>query len=109
MKLANSTVALVIAALAVGTYAIRVSGVMLRDKLKLPEGVLRLLPVAATTMLLALIATAVLTNGDKWELGIARPAGVLAGALLAWRKAPFIVVVLVAAVTAAGLRAIGVE
>jgi hypothetical protein len=33
---------------------------------------------------------------------------VLAGGILAWRRAPFVVIVLVAAAVAAGLRAIGV-
>jgi branched-subunit amino acid transport protein len=103
------TVLWVILALAAGTYAIRFAGVTLRDKLVLPPAVQKLLPVAATTMLLALIATAVLTQGTHWSFGIARPAGVLAGAILAWRKAPFIVVVLAAAVVAAGLRAMGVN
>src|SRR5688500_2864146 len=93
-----------IIALAAGTYAIRGTGVMLRDRLMLPPFLQQLLPVAATTMLLALIAAAVLTQGDRWEFGIARPAGVLVGAILAWRKVPFIVVVVAAAVTAAGLR-----
>jgi hypothetical protein len=41
--------------------------------------------------------------------GIARPAGVLVGALLAWRRAPFVVVVLAAAATAALLRLAGIE
>ena len=40
--------------------------------------------------------------------GVARPAGVLAGALAAWRRLPFIVVVLVAAGTAGLLRLAGV-
>ena len=39
--------------------------------------------------------------------GVARPAGVAVGALLAWRRAPFVVVVLAAAATAALLRLAG--
>ena len=35
-------------------------------------------------------------------------SGVLAGGVLAWRKAPFIVVVIVAAAGTAGLRLLGV-
>jgi hypothetical protein len=41
--------------------------------------------------------------------GFARPAGVLAGALLAWRKAPFVVVVIAAAAVTALLRLAGLE
>ncbi|HEX7746127.1 MAG TPA: AzlD domain-containing protein, partial [Micromonosporaceae bacterium] len=39
--------------------------------------------------------------------GVARPVGVLVGVVLAWRRAPFVVVVIAAAVTAAGLRLAG--
>ncbi|MDQ3788125.1 MAG: AzlD domain-containing protein, partial [Actinomycetota bacterium] len=55
----------------------------------------------------ALIATSALTDGGS-SAGIALPAGVLAGGVLAWRKAPFVVVVVAAALVAAGLRALGV-
>ena len=39
--------------------------------------------------------------------GFARPAGVLVAGILAWRKAPFLVVVLAAAVVTALLRVLG--
>lgn len=97
----------VILLLAAGTYAIRFAGVALRDRLALPEPVRRLLPIAAVTLLCALAATAAFTEGGG-AAGIARPAGVLVGVLLAWRRAPFVVVVIVAAATAAGLRLLGV-
>lgn len=97
----------VILLLAAGTYAIRFIGVALRDRLTLPEAVRRLLPVAAVTLLCALAATAALTEAGR-AAGIARPAGVLVGVLLAWRRAPFVVVVVAAAATAAGLRLLGV-
>ena len=58
-------------------------------------------------LLVALIATAALTDGGSFA-GVALPAGVLAGGVLAWRKVPFVVVVIVAAAVAAGLRALGV-
>jgi branched-subunit amino acid transport protein len=103
-----STTIWVIVALAIGTYVIRASGVVLPGKVKIPAQVQRYLPIAATTMLLALTLTSVLIEGGEWSFGIARPAGVLAGGLLAWRKAPFILIVLAAAVVAAGLRALGV-
>lgn len=96
----------VILLLAAGTYAIRFAGVSLRDRLELPEPVRRLLPIAAVTLLLALAATAALTEA-RGAAGIARPVGVLVGVLLAWRRAPFLVVVVAAAATAAGLRLMG--
>ena len=95
-----------ILALAVGTYAFRLTGVLLRDR-ELPAGVRRALPLAAAALLAALTATAALTEAGGFA-GVARPAGVAVGALLAWRRAPFLVVVVAAAATAAGLRLCGV-
>jgi branched-subunit amino acid transport protein len=101
--------------LAAGTYAFRLAGPLLRARLakahggeaELPPRLTELLSTAATVLLVALIATAALTDGGSFA-GIALPAGVLAGGVLAWRKAPFVVVVVAAAVVAAGLRALGV-
>jgi branched-subunit amino acid transport protein len=98
-------------ALAVGTYAFRLAGVVLGDRLELPDGLRRLLMIAAATLLAALAATAALTDAGRHaglHAGVARPVGVLVGAVLAWRRAPFVVVVLAAALTAAGLRLVGV-
>ncbi|MEU7902287.1 AzlD domain-containing protein [Actinoplanes sp. NPDC049118] len=94
--------------LAVGTYTMRLSGVLLRDRLELSDRLQRLLPMAAASLLAALATTAALMEGASFA-GVARPAGVVVGALLAWRRAPFVVVVLAAAATAALLRLAGVE
>jgi branched-subunit amino acid transport protein len=93
--------------LAVGTYTIRLSGVVLRDRLELSDTLQRVLPMAAAALLAALATTAALMEGAAFA-GVARPAGVIVGALLAWRKAPFVVVILAAAATAALLRLAGV-
>ncbi|MGC3000942.1 nitrate- and nitrite sensing domain-containing protein, partial [Streptomyces sp. G35A] len=58
-------------------------------------------------VLVALLATGALTEAGE-VAGWARPAGVLAGGVLVWRRAPFAVVVLGAAGTTAVLRAAGV-
>jgi branched-subunit amino acid transport protein len=96
-----------IVALGVGTYAMRLSGVLLRDRLKLSDSLQRLLPIAAATLLAALAGTAALMESSHFA-GIARPAGVAVGGLLAWRRAPFVVVVVAAAAVAALLRLAGV-
>jgi branched-subunit amino acid transport protein len=96
-----------ILALAVGTYAMRLSGVLLRDRLELSDSLQRLLPMAAAALLAALATTAALTE-DGGFAGVARPVGVAVGAVLAWRRAPFVVVVLAAAAAAALLRLAGV-
>ena len=94
--------------LAVGTYTMRLAGVLLRERLELSPALQRLLPMAAAALLAALAATAALTE-DGGFAGIARPAGVAVGAVLAWRRAPFVVVVIAAAATAALLRLTGLD
>lgn len=97
----------VVLLLAAGTYAFRLAGVLLAGRVTLPDRVRRVLPLAAVALLAALAATAALTEGGGFA-GVARPAGVLVGIVLAWRRAPFIVVVAAAAATAALLRLFGV-
>jgi branched-subunit amino acid transport protein len=93
--------------LAAGTYAFRFAGPVLRDRISVSENIRRYLTLAAVALLAALIATAALLDGTSF-VGIARPAGVVVGAVLAWRKAPFVIVVVAAALTAALLRLAGV-
>ncbi len=57
---------------------------------------------------MALVATAALTDGGGFA-GWARPGGVAVGALAAWRRAPFVLVVVLAAATTAALRYLGVR
>jgi hypothetical protein len=77
-----------IVVLAAGTYGFRLAGPALRHRLRLPD------PVK-------------LTEGHSFA-GWARPAGVLAGGVLAARRAPFPVVVVAACATTALLRLLGV-
>jgi branched-subunit amino acid transport protein len=93
--------------LAGGTYLLRLSGLVLRDRLHLPPRVERYVDLGATALLVALVAVATLLDGEAFA-GWSRPAGVVVGALAAWRRAPFVVVVVLAAGTTAGLRALGV-
>ncbi|HWC82342.1 MAG TPA: AzlD domain-containing protein [Pseudonocardiaceae bacterium] len=92
--------------LGAGTYAFRLAGPMLHERLRLPPQVHRLLSVAAAVLLVALIATAALTEGHGFA-GWSRPAGVLVGGVLAVRRLPFPVVVLAAMGTTAVLRLLG--
>jgi len=93
--------------LSAGTFAFRLAGPALRRRLAFPPWAEHLLEAAAVVMLAALVAITALTEGHGFS-GLARPAGVLAGGVLAWRKAPFLVVVIAAAATAAVLRLLGV-
>ncbi|MER6385141.1 AzlD domain-containing protein [Streptomyces sp. NPDC001118] len=102
----NATVA-VILALALGTYAFRLVGPVLHGRVEIPERMQDLASAGAVVLLVALLATGALTEGGGFA-GWARPAGVLVGVALAWRRAPFVVVVVGAAATTALLRLAGV-
>lgn len=93
--------------LAAGTLLLRLTGPLLRTRFELPERLEKLMTASAVVLLAALVATAALTDGPGFA-GVARPAGVLVGGVLAWRNAPFVLVVVAAAATAAGLRLLGV-
>lgn len=101
----SATVGMILA-LAVGTYAFRLVGPALHGRIELPPRIQELLSAGAIVLLTALLATGALTEGGDFA-GWARPIGVLVGGVLAWRRAPFVVVVLGAAGTAAVLRAFG--
>jgi branched-subunit amino acid transport protein len=98
---------LAIVALAAGTYLLRLAGPVFQHRIKIPDRLQGLLSAAAVVLLIALAATSALTQGHGFA-GWARPAGVLAGGLLAVRRAPFPVVIIAAAATTAILRLCGV-
>jgi hypothetical protein len=107
---AQTTSTLVIGTLVLGagTYAFRVSGPLLASRFTLGARPRELMNTAAVVLLAALVAVASLVEGGS-PAGIARPVGVLVGGVLAWRKVPFVIVVIAAAATAAGLRLLGVH
>jgi branched-subunit amino acid transport protein len=104
-----SPVAMIVAVvvLGVGTFAFRVAGPVLRSRVELSPRVEKLMMVGVAVLFSALVATSALIDNQEFA-GFARPAGVLVGGILAWRKVPFVVVVIAAAATAAGLRLLGV-
>lgn len=95
-----------IVVLAVGTYAFRLAGPLLRTRAEVSERIEALLADAAIVLLMAVLTTTALTQ-DQQFAGFARVAGVLVAGVLAWRRAPFVVIVLAAAITTALLRLAG--
>jgi branched-subunit amino acid transport protein len=88
----------------VATIAIKAAGPILAGDRQLPTGVSRVLDLLAPALLAALVATQAFASDESLVLD-ERGAGLLAGAAAVLLKAPLLVVILVAAVTAAGLRA----
>jgi len=107
MTTGTAALLLAIGVLAAGTYGFRITGTTLQSRLTLSARTQRAMTAASVIMLVALVATASLLDGHAF-VGWARPAGVAAGGLLAWRRAPLVAVVLTAAGVTAGLRLIGV-
>lgn len=103
----NTTLFLATGTLAVGTFAFRFAGPALRTKFTPSARAEHLMMLSTVVLLAALVVTSGLFEGGEFA-GFARPSGVLVGGVLAWRKAPFVVVVLAAAAVAAGLRLVGV-
>ncbi|HEY7143371.1 MAG TPA: AzlD domain-containing protein [Streptosporangiaceae bacterium] len=97
-----------LAVLAAGTYLLRLAGPVLRARIEIPGRLQELLSAAAVVLLIALAATSALTQGHGLA-GWARPAGVLAGGILAARRAPLPVVIIAAAATTAVIRLCGVR
>jgi branched-subunit amino acid transport protein len=93
--------------LGVGTFGFRFAGASLKSRITVSARTRHLLTASSVVLLVALVATSALLDADTFA-GWARPAGVAVGGVLAWRKAPFVVVVLAAAGVAAGLRLLGV-
>ena len=93
--------------LAAGTYALRLAGPLAHHRFAPPPRLQRLLSDAAVVLLVALVVTSAVAAGQH-AAGWARPVAVLVAGVLVWRRAPFPVVVIAAAATAAGLRLLGV-
>ncbi|MER0240486.1 AzlD domain-containing protein [Streptomyces sp. HSW2009] len=94
-------------ALAAGTFAFRFTGPVLRSRLTFPPRAEQLLNTSAIVLLAALVVTSALATGQHIG-GVARPAGVVVGGVLAYRKAPFLLVVVAAAAVTAVLRLLSV-
>jgi uncharacterized membrane protein len=88
----------------VGCYLLKLAGYLVPARVMdhpRIRHVVELLPVA---LLAALVVVEAIANGRHIEMDGPRLAGVAVGAVAVWRRAPFLVVVVVAAATAALLR-----
>jgi branched-subunit amino acid transport protein len=88
----------------VGCYLLKLAGYLVPARV-LDHGPTRraveLLPVA---LLAALVVVELIANGRHYDIDGPRLAGFAVGAVAVWRRAPFLVIVAAAAVTAAVLR-----
>jgi branched-subunit amino acid transport protein len=94
---------LVIAVVGAVTIVFKASGPVLLGRRRLPPRVASVVEVLAPAMLAALVVTQTV-GGDRELVFDERLAGVAAGAVAVWLRAPLIVVMVVAAATAALIR-----
>jgi len=89
----------------VATVAIKAAGPVFASGRELPGGAARVLDLLAPALLAALVATQAFATGESLVLD-ERAAGLMAGGVAVWLRAPLLMVIVVAAATAAGLRAL---
>jgi branched-subunit amino acid transport protein len=94
-----------ILALSAVSYALKAVGPLLAGGRQLGPRLRRTLDLVPVALLAALIATQTFSQGHRLVIDARAPTLAVAG-LLVWRRAPFLVVVLAAAGTAALLRAL---
>jgi branched-subunit amino acid transport protein len=95
----------VVLLLAAGSYALKAAGPLLLGQRQLPPPVERVATLAPAALLAALVVTSVATADGRIVLDARVPA-LLVAMLLLGLRAPFVVVVLGAAATAALVRAL---
>lgn len=96
---------LVIAGLAVGTYALKAAGPLLLGGRRLPPPVERAAQLLPAALLASLVVVSTVGDGRSLVLD-ARLAGVLAAGVALRVRAPFVLVVVVAVAATAAVRAL---
>lgn len=89
-----------------GTYITKLLGFVLPSRWLETPSLRRLTGILPITLLAALVAVQTFTSGQEWVLD-ARAVGLGVAIIALVLRAPFLIVVLVAAVSAALLRSIG--
>lgn len=95
--------ALVIAT-SVGCFAFKLAGYLVPQRLLAHPVAQRLVELLPVALLAALVVVEAVADGRRWSFDAARLAGVAVGAVAVWRRAPFLVVIVAAGLTAALLR-----
>lgn len=95
----------VVLALGAGAYAFKVLGLVVIGDRSLPPALERCIGLIPAALIAAIVVKDTFTVGKHVEID-ARLAGVSAAVVLAWKRAPFIAVVVVGAGVTAVVRAL---
>jgi branched-subunit amino acid transport protein len=91
-----------------GCYALKLAGLTVPQRVLESPRVRRFAELVPVALLAALSAVQSMTSGQAVDFNLARLAGMGAAVLALLLRAPFLVVIIAAAGTAAALRALGV-
>ena len=98
------TLWILVGATAAGCYLLKLAGYLVPATLLDRPGVRRVVELLPVALLAALVVVQAVADGRRLQFDGPRLAGVAAGAVAVWRRAPFLIVIIAAALTAAGLR-----
>jgi branched-subunit amino acid transport protein len=87
-----------------GCYAFKLAGYLVPERVLGRPVVRKLVELLPVALLAALVVVEAVASGRHWHFDGPRLAGFAVGALATWRRAPFIVIIVAAAATAALLR-----
>ena len=87
-----------------GCYLLKLAGYLIPSRVLDHAATRRAVELLPVALLAALVVVEAIAKGRHYELDWPRLAGFGIGAVAVWRKAPFLVVVVAAALTAALLR-----
>jgi branched-subunit amino acid transport protein len=101
------TVWIAVVATGLGCYALKLAGLVTPRRVLADPRVRRFSELVPVALLTALVAVQTLAHGRAVELDGPRLAGLAAAVIALLSRAPFLVVLLAAAVVTAGLRTFG--
>jgi branched-subunit amino acid transport protein len=97
-----------VVATGLGCYGLKLAGLVMPQRVLDDPRVRRFSELVPVALLTALIVVQALANGRALELNLPRLAGLAAAVVALLLRAPFLVVLIVAAALTAGLRILGV-
>lgn len=98
-----SDAVVVLAVMATGTYALKAAGPLLLGGRRLPTSLQALVDLLPAALLASLAVVSTVGAGTSVVVD-ARLVGVVAAGLALWRRAPFVVVIVVASMATAAVR-----
>jgi uncharacterized membrane protein len=98
------TLWILVASTSVGCYALKLLGYLVPARVLQRPQVRRLVELVPVALLSALIVVEAIADGSRFHFDAARLAGFAVGSVAVWRRAPFLVVVVAAALTTGLIR-----